>query len=188
MKVTRTSDKFYMQFPPKLKKKKNPNKNPMCVHIHTRIHTTQTLHTHTLAASTVLPLSCFQTAPSTLFSFVVKTNFSWTNCYAATTQGRSVLHGYQNAQGACLFVYFSLTPGEAPESKGAAAPGTNLLALPQASCSPTTPAPFEVLLPWGREAAASTGQWEEGNTHSYSPTHTNNKITLQHKGIVSVTR
>lgn len=160
----------------------------MCVHIHTRIHTIHTLHTHTHAASTVLSLSCFQTVPSTLFSSLVKTYFSWTNCYAATTQGRNVLHGYQNAQGACLFVYFSLTLGEAPESKGAAAPGTSLLAPPQASCSPTSHTPFQALLPWAREAATSTGQCEEGNTHSHSPTHTNNKITLQHKGIVSVTR
>lgn len=156
--------------------------------MHVYIPYTHTLHTHTHAASAVLSLACFQTASSTLFSSLVKIYFSWINCYAATTQGRNVLPGYQNAQGACLFVYFSLTLGEAPESKGAAAPGTSLLAPPQACCSPTTPAPFQALLPWDWEAAASMGNCEEGNTHSYSPTHTNNKITLQHKGIVSVTR
>lgn len=160
----------------------------MCAYTYTYTYHTHTLHTHTHAASTVLSLLCFQTASYTLFSSLVKTYFSWINCYAATTQGRNVLPGYQNAQGACLFVYFSLTLGEAPESKGAAAPRTSLLAPPQASCSPTTSALFQALLPWAWEAAASTGQCEEGNTHSYSPTHTNNKITLQHKGIVSVTR
>lgn len=49
MKVTRTSDKFYMQFPPPKLKKKDP---PMCVHIQTRIHTIHThcTHIHTLPA------------------------------------------------------------------------------------------------------------------------------------------
>lgn len=52
MKVTRTSDKFYMQSPPQLKKKAPP----MCVHIHTRIHIMHThcTHIHTLTALTVL--------------------------------------------------------------------------------------------------------------------------------------
>lgn len=49
MKVTRTSDKFYMQFPPKLKK--NP---PMCMHIHTRTHT---IHTHCTHLH-ILPALC----------------------------------------------------------------------------------------------------------------------------------
>lgn len=184
MKVTRTSDKFYMQFPPKLKK----IPTNVCAYTYTYTYHTHTLHTHNTrcqhCALTIMLANSFHPPCSPL----VKIYFSWINCYPATIQGRNVLCGYQNAQGACLFVYFSLTLGEAPESKGAAAPGTSLLAPPQASCSLTTHAPFQALLPWGREAAASTGQCEEGNTHSYSPTHTDNKITLQHKGIVSVTR
>lgn len=59
MKVTRTSDKFYMQFPPKLKK----IPTNVCAYTYTYTYHTHTHCTHiTHAASTVLSLSCFQTA------------------------------------------------------------------------------------------------------------------------------
>lgn len=160
----------------------------MCVPIRTRIYT---IHTHTAHTYT-----CCQRCALT----VVLSN-SFMHLVLLSCQDLLQLHrllcSYDTRKKCSawlpecpggLFVYFSLTLGEAPESKGAAAPGTSLLAPLQASCSPTTPAPFQALLPWGWEAAISMGQCEEGNTHSYSPTHSNNKITLQHKGIVSVTR
>lgn len=87
-----------------------------------------------------------------------------------------------------MFAYFSFTLGEAPESKGAEALEKSLLIPQQMSCSPEAHTPSQAPLPWGQEAVANPEQCEEGNTDSHSPTHTNNKITLQHKGIVSVTR
>lgn len=191
MNITRTSEKLYMQ-PPTLPNSKKPHQC-VCIYIHVYIpiHTPRirTRHTHTHTPSTALPPSRFQTASRLHLVLLAHHDyFNWTNSCAAMTRGRNALCGDQRSLEGGLPVCFSLTLGEAPESKGAAAPGTSLLTLPQASCSPTAHAPSQAPRPWGQEAVASPGQREGDNIHKHSPTHPNNKITLQHKGIVSVTR
>lgn len=143
MNVTRTSDKLYMQFthphPPPIQK--SP---PLCVHIHTCIHThTRSPHTHTHTrpphrAPAVTPLTSppRPPLPSRLFrpeEFL---------CSSHTRNKRSARRPALPGRGpAWLVVYFPLPPGEAPESKGAAAPGTSPRAPPWASCSPPARSP-----------------------------------------------
>ena len=187
MNVTRTSDKLYMQCPPPFKK------NPTNVHIHTCIHThTHTPHTHmahahtppqhcapavTLSNSSVSPLcsplpSRLLQLDEILCSYDMRKKCS---AWLPPLPGRGPV---------CLFIFLSpwekLQSPKVLQHQGRAS-------LPHCR-HPAAPWPAPPPRPWDWEAAASPGQHEEGNTHSHSPTHSNNKITLQHKGIVSVTR
>lgn len=127
--------------PPPVQKKPH---QCVCIYIHVYIpihaHRIPTRHTHTHVPP-ALRSRCHafkQLHVSTLFSSPVMT-ISTGRILVQLRHEEETLCIATRApwKGACLFVYFSLTLGEAPESKGAAAPRTSLLVPLQAPCSPT---------------------------------------------------
>lgn len=189
---------FICSFPLKIEKKTNHKPTNVCAYTYmytypyTRTTYAPGTHTHTSPLpSTALPLSHVQTAsrlcPSPLAARLFPLD-QFLRSYDTRKKRSARLPALPARRPVCLFIFLSpwekLQSPRVPQHQGrASSPRCRRLAGPWPAPPPGWPC-----LRVGRQRPARGSMKAATQTRSHSPTHPNNKITLQHEGIVSVTR